>query len=100
MATEEGELEILERLQRLGTANGVSGLDRSVGLYLDRQPVEVGPLTNASLLDDKVRPEHGVVDRVHANQVNREILWLVVRLSRNEPAAAIHPEVQVEGPVP
>ena len=52
-------------------ATASSGVERTVGLDLQREAVEVGALADAGLFDREVRPTHRVVDRVDPHQIHR-----------------------------
>ncbi len=81
-------------LRRVG--DRVPGIQRSVRLDLDRQTVKVGPLADACLPDQEVRPNDRIVDRVDTDQVYRRVLGPLVLLRHHETTTPVDPEVQVE----
>ena len=71
------------------------GIDRAVGLDVERQLVEVGPLADARLLDRVRDAAHRREDRVDRDDADRLVGRLVV-LGRAVPAAAADRQVHLE----
>ena len=90
--------EVLEvRLrERGGVAHRLFGRDRAVRLDRQRQAIVVGALADAGLGDREVRAANRVVDRVDADEVDRQAAIDGVLVGLDVAAALVHVQLDVD----